>query len=229
MNLLKQKNRSTVGSPTLAEQAFVELRRQLLSGKLAPGTRLPLEKLKLDLEIGFTPLREALMRLSSEGLVDIEDNRGFRAAPASITDMEDIMLTRAAIEALALEQAIRFGDVNWEATIIANYHRLLHHSSTDPTTELVTEDWAHAHREFHLSLIAACPSRWLQRFWLTLFDQAQRYRHLSVIEGATYRDDQKEHKWLMDAVISRDLAVALSASRSHIDHTCEILRKLLSR
>jgi GntR family transcriptional regulator, carbon starvation induced regulator len=217
------------GSATLAEQAFVELRRQLLSGALAPGSPLRLEKLKRDLGIGFTPLREALMRLSSEGLVDMEDNRGFRAAPISLDGMEDIMLTRAMIEAQALVQAIRYGDVDWEAAIVANFHRMSRHSASDPTTGLVADAWAHAHREFHLSLIAACRSRWLQRFWLILFDQAQRYRQLSVTEGATYRDDQAEHMQLMNAVISRDMEAALVASRNHIESTCKILRKLLPR
>lgn len=219
----------STGSATLAEQAFVELRRQLLSGTLTPGAPLRLEKLKRELNIGFTPLREALMRLSSEGLVEMEDNRGFRAAYVSLTDMEDIMLSRAVIEAQALEQAMRYGDVEWEATIIANFHRLSHHSASDPVTGLVSDAWTHAHREFHLSLIAACRSRWLQRFWSVLFDQAQRYRHLSVTQGATYRDDQAEHLKLMNAVVARDVEGALSASRNHIDSTCKVLKQLLSR
>lgn len=229
MESIEQTSKLAIASATLAEQAFVEIRRQLLSGTLVPGAPLRLEKLKRELGIGFTPLREALMRLSSEGLVEMEDNRGFRAAPASLADMEDIMLTRAAIEAQALEQAMRYGDVDWEATIIANFHRMSRYSASDPTTGFVADPWAHAHREFHLSLIAACRSRWLQRFWLTLFDQAQRYRHLSVTEGATYRDDQAEHRLLMDTVIARDIDGALNASRNHIESTCTVLRKLLSR
>lgn len=229
MEAAEQTLKSAHGSATLAEQAFVEIRRHLLSGTLTPGAPLRLEKLKRELGIGFTPLREALMRLSSEGLVEMEDNRGFRAAPASLTDMEDIMLTRATIEAQALEQAMHYGNVDWEATIIANFHRMSRHNASDPETGLVANTWAHAHREFHLSLIAACKSRWLQRFWLILFDQAQRYRHLSVTQGATYRDDQAEHKMLMDAVIARDVDAALKASRNHIESTCAVLRKLLNQ
>src|SRR3546814_8817745 len=77
------------------------------SDLLQPGEPLRLERLKQDLKIGFTPLREALMRLSSEGLVLAEEQRGFRVAPATLADLEDIMTSRAEIEALALQRAIR--------------------------------------------------------------------------------------------------------------------------
>jgi len=216
------------GSQKLAEVAFDVLRRQLLTGTLEPGAPLRLERLKRELGIGFTPLREALMRLSSEGLVEVEDIRGFRAAPASLADMEDIMLSRAHIEAKALEQSIRLGDVDWEASIVGHFHRMTRHSPGDSETGLVSGDWGKAHRDFHLSLIAACNSRWLVRFWQILFDQAQRYRHLSVVQGAQYRDDLSEHRTLMEAVLNRDTVAALQASRSHIESTCAVLRRIMA-
>lgn len=215
------------GAQKLAEVAFEVLRRQLLAGTLEPGAPLRLERLKRELGIGFTPLREALMRLSSEGLVEVEDIRGFRAAPASLADMEDIMLSRAHIEAKALEQSILLGDVDWEASIVANYHRMTRHSPGDSATGLVSDEWARAHRDFHLSLISACNSRWLLRFWQILFDQAQRYRHLSVVQGAQYRDDMSEHRAIMEAVLERDTGRALEASRSHIESTCAVLRRIM--
>src|SRR3546814_17788514 len=76
------------------------------------------------LKIGFTPLREALMRLSSEGLVLAEEQRGFRVAPATLADLEDIMTSRAEIEALALQRAIRLGGDDWEARIVAAFHQI---------------------------------------------------------------------------------------------------------
>lgn len=212
----------------LAQQAFGELRQQLLTGKLEPGTPLRLESLKRDLGIGFTPLREALMRLSSEGLVEVEDIRGFRAAPATLIDMEDIMLSRAHIEAVALKESIATGDVEWEAAIVANFHRMSRHSAKDSQTGLVSGPWAEAHRDFHHSLISSCNSRWLLRFWQILFDQAQRYRHISVTQGALYRDDTSEHRRLMEAALSRDTEEALVASRAHIDSTRAVLAKLLA-
>src|SRR3546814_369960 len=111
----KGQNGSGGGAQTLAEAAFIELRRQLLSGALQPGEPLRLERLKQDLKIGFTPLREALMRLSSEGLVLAEEQRGFRVAPATLADLEDIMTSRAEIEALALQRAIRLGGDDWRS------------------------------------------------------------------------------------------------------------------
>ena len=75
MNEAENSGKPASGSQKLAEVAFEALRRQLLTGALEPGAPLRLERLKRELGIGFTPLREALMRLSSEGLVDVEDIR----------------------------------------------------------------------------------------------------------------------------------------------------------
>jgi DNA-binding GntR family transcriptional regulator len=229
MDQVENSGKPGNGSQKLAEVAFDALRRQLLTGALEPGAPLRLERLKRELGIGFTPLREALMRLSSEGLVEVEDIRGFRAAPATLADMEDIMLSRAHVEAKALEQSILLGDVDWEAEIVGNYHRMSRHDPRDSLTGLVSEEWGRAHRDFHLSLISACNSRWLLRFWQILFDQAQRYRHLSVVQGAQYRDDTTEHRAIMDAALNRDLEQAIEASRSHIQSTCAVLRRLMKQ
>lgn len=229
MGQAEQSGKVNGGHQTLAEVAFDALRRQLLTGALEPGAPLRLERLKRELGIGFTPLREALMRLSSEGLVEVEDIRGFRAVPATLVDMEDIMLSRAHVEAKALEQSILLGDVDWEAAIVANFHRMSRHKAEDCQTRLVSDEWARAHRDFHLSLISACNSRWMLRFWQILFDQAQRYRHLSVIQGARYRDDASEHRAIMEAALSRNAAQAIEASRCHIESTCAVLRRIMKQ
>lgn len=216
------------GGQTLAEAAFLQLRQQLLSATLAPGAPLRLEKLKQDLGIGFTPLREALMRLTSEGLVEAEEQRGFRVAAATLADLEDIMRTRADIEALALTRAIEIGDHDWEALIVAAFHRMSRKKAIDAETGLISAEWDEAHRAFHLSLIEACDSRWLKRFWTTLFDQAQRYRQIAVTRGTPYRSDLAEHQRLMEATLARDLPAALRASRAHIESTRDVVCKIVA-
>lgn len=216
------------GQKTLNEFAFLQLRQQLLTGLLPPGTPLRLERLKQSLGIGYTPLREALMRLTSEGLVEVEEQRGFRVAAASLADLDHIMQARIEVEASALREAMAHGTEDWEALVMANFHKMSRRASVDAETGGVAPDWAEAHRAFHLSTIAACPNRWLLRFWATLFDQAQRYRHLSVTKGAPYRDDSAEHRRLLDAILSRDLDEALAASRSHIESTRAVVARLLA-
>ena len=72
----------------------------------------------------MSPLREALMRLVAEGLVVLEDHKGFRVAPASREEMIDIANTLVELEALAIRMACEKGDDHWEAGIVARYHEL---------------------------------------------------------------------------------------------------------
>lgn len=217
------------GSRTLGEVAFREIRRRVLDGTFEAGMPLRLERLRLEFSVGFTPLREALMRLSSEGLVDMEGQRGFRVASVSIADLEDVMFSRAEIEAIALKEAIERGDDEWEAAIVGAYHRMSRRPQIDPATGLIAEGWAEAHLQFHRSLIDACSSRWVKRFWQTLFDQAQRYRHIAIVHGGRARDDSEEHYQLMNAVLSRTASTALAASRAHIESTTRVARAFLQQ
>lgn len=214
-------------SHTRAETAFLELRRRLLSGDFSPDAPLRLERLKNEVGIGITPLREALMRLSSEGLVVAEEQRGFRVAPATRGDLEDIMRTRIEIEAMALREAMDRGGDEWEATIVGAFHRLSRRSATDPATGGMVPEWEAAHEAFHVSLIAACESRWIKHFWQMLFDHARRYRQIAVVRGGAYRDDLVEHERLMHAVIARDVEAALAASAAHIASTRAVVEVVL--
>jgi DNA-binding GntR family transcriptional regulator len=214
-------------SHTRAEAAFLEIRRRLLSGEFSPGAPLRLERLKSELGIGITPLREALMRLTSESLVVAEEQRGFRVAPATQDDLEDIMRTRIEIEALALREAMDRGGDDWEATIVGAFHRLSRRNPTDPDTGAMMPDWEAAHAAFHVSLIAACESRWIKHFWQTLFDHSRRYRQIAVVRGRAYRDDLAEHERLMRAVLARDVEAALAASAAHIASTRAVVEVLL--
>src|SRR3546814_12739355 len=101
------------------------------------------------------------MRLSSEGLVLAEEQRGFRVAPATLADLEDIMTSRAEIEALALQRAIRLGGDDWEARIVAAFHLMSRRRQVDPETGSIAAEWDAAHRGFHLSQIgrASCRER----------------------------------------------------------------------
>src|SRR5690625_1598806 len=97
---------NTQNNLTLAEQAYTKLKHKILSVKLTPGSQLRLIVLKEDLGVGYTPLREALMRLSSEGFVTAEGQRGFKVAPISLEEFKEITDARVAIEELLLKEAL---------------------------------------------------------------------------------------------------------------------------
>jgi GntR family carbon starvation induced transcriptional regulator len=111
-------------SAPLSEQALLRLRTDILKSTLAPGLQLKLDVLRLHYGFSSSPLREALNRLAAEGLVIIEDRRGFFVAPISITDIHEITRLRCLLESEALKDAISSGDDAWEATIISAHYRL---------------------------------------------------------------------------------------------------------
>ena len=108
-----------IPSRTLATDLFEQLRSDILHNRLDPGSRLRFKDLRERYHSGLSPLREALMRLVSEGLVVLEDHKGFRVAPVSREEMQDIANTLLELEALAIRMAVKKGDDRWEADIVA--------------------------------------------------------------------------------------------------------------
>jgi len=211
-------------SGSLTAEAFNRIRAEILACRLPPGQKLVIADLCHDLGFSLGAVREALSRLTSEGLVEAEPRKGFRVAPITEAELRDITQVRATIESLCLESAIRHGDVKWEANIVATLFELSRLDLQDPADPArVSEVWADAHRRFHEALVAACDSPWLLRLRETLFVQSERYRRVSVPLNRAGRDLQSEHKAIADATIARDAATASAALRDHLQKTTRIL------
>jgi DNA-binding GntR family transcriptional regulator len=214
---------------TLAEKVYRQLRVDIVLGRIPPGTRLRSDKLRQSYSIGISPLREALFRLASDGLVISSEQKGFRVAPLDVEHVRDTMETRLVIESRALERAIEFGDVSWEASIVASYHKLT--SINSPyDAEDGAETWARYHRDFHMSLIASCRSNWLKQFAKLLFDQAERHRMIVVRYRGTFpykRDAATEHELLVKAVLGRKKKEAIELLNIHYRETAKHVIKLI--
>ena len=109
---------------SLAERAYQRLRSEILYGDLMPGERLRPADLQDKFQLGLTPIREALMRLSSENLVALDTNRGSRVSETSPAELSDLMATRRSIESLCLTSAMAHGDAAWEAEVVSAMHLL---------------------------------------------------------------------------------------------------------
>lgn len=219
---------ATAGARSLVEAAYATLRRDILTGDLAPGSKLRFEMLRARYGWGASTLREALTRLVGEALVTAEEQRGFRVAPVSLADFADLTHTRVLVELEALRQSITRGDDAWEAGVVAAFHRL------SKLADKVTDDpLAHSdafedrNRDFHRALIAACPSRWLHHLHGILFQQAERYRRLSLVHGRARRDVHAEHRAVMEAALARDVETACALERAHIEATLGALGAVL--
>ena len=101
---------------TLAQTAYRQLRRDIITGQRLPGERLRLAKLSALYGIGPTPLREALQKLGQDGLVDVEENRGFAVAGLDPVEFADLNTARTALEVEAIRLSLAHGDDAWEAS-----------------------------------------------------------------------------------------------------------------
>jgi len=211
-------------SGSLTAEAFSRIRSEILACRLPPGQKLVIADLCQSFGFSLGAVREALSRLTSEGLVEAEPRKGFRVSPITETELRDITEVRITIECLCLENAIRNGDLGWETNIVATAFELSRTSlqaAGDPA--LVSEVWADAHRRFHAALVAACDSPWMLRLRDILFVQSERYRRVSVPLNSRGRDLHAEHREIADAAVARDSTRACLALREHLQRTTRIL------
>lgn len=215
-----RKGSSDVSS---AFQAYESLRKDIVTCQLKPNARLRLDELRLRYGVGASPLREALMRLESEGLVLLELNKGFRVVPISRDHLTDVMHVRTEIEVLCLGWSIEKGGVEWESSLVGALHRLKRFSKTAVPPAGSSDDWRTAHRAFHSALISACGSELLKSFHSGLFDQVERYIAISVSITDQPRDDISEHEGLVQAALDRKTEEAVVLLRQHHKRTLDKL------
>lgn len=215
------------GPRTLVEAAYRRLRDDIIDGVHAPGARLRVEHLKDDYGVGAGTLREALTRLVADSLVVAQGQRGFRVAPISVADFEDITATRVLLETEALRQSIAHGDVHWEGELAAAFHRLTRaQEKLGRRSGPRLDEWEERNRVFHECLIAACPSRWTRHFVGILYRQSERYRRLALSRRPVPRDLQAEHRAIYEATLDRDARRASAALAEHIRATLAAVRQL---
>jgi DNA-binding GntR family transcriptional regulator len=209
---------------TLASSVYEALRKDILQGRLEPGSKLRLQHLARQYGVGNSPLREALNRLSSLGLVTREENKGFRVSTASIAELEELIRTRCMLEQTALKESVQMGDSAWEERVVVAFHRLNRLETSATEEEYRTPEWEQAHREYHIALLSACGSELLLDYCRQMNEQTLRYR--SLVEVVAYRDvhECSEHSKIQEAVLARDADRAISMLHRHYSVTLNIIK-----
>jgi DNA-binding GntR family transcriptional regulator len=215
--------------PSMRAAVIDAIRADLLSGLLPPGQHISVKALHRRFGTGLSAVREALCQLVADGMVIAEDQRGFRAAPISAHDLADLTRVRVEIECFAIRDAIAHGDTEWEAALLAEFHRLSALRSRDATdSRRIDPIYQEQHKRFHDALIAGCTSDWIKRFHTTLQNHSERYRELIVSYYAEshVRDIRGEHRAIMDAALARDADRAAALVEGHIRQTADILLRI---
>src|ERR1700761_7090740 len=160
---------STFSDPTISrpfdperspsKAAAFWLRRDIVRGVFAPMERLTVEPLVQFYGVGHSPVREAIIRLSSSGLVIHEHLKGFRVAPVSLADYDDVLGIYQRLYKLALDMAMDRGDQDWEERVVVQLHRSLKVAQALPSGSAEDrERWQRAYGMLHAELLSGCGS-----------------------------------------------------------------------
>lgn len=209
---------------TLAGDAYDLIQQAIRAGTFKSGDRLRFADLQALCSMSVTPVREALARLTAEGLTTLDDHKGYRVARLSLRELRDITVNRQLCEGEALRLSVLNGDAAWEGRLVAAHHlmsRLPRERADIPSA--VRDDWEQNHAAFHAALISACGSPILLEICDKLFNRANQYRRVSISMPGQIRDVAAEHRDILERAIARDADGAVAALRLHYQHTADTL------
>lgn len=208
-----------------AERAYQSLKRLILDGELPAGAQVLELEAAAQLGMSRTPVREAMVRLEHEGIVEIRPRHGMRVLPVAATDMRDIYAVLTALEASAAEEVARRGLPPTELAV-------LRAAVAEMDAALAADDlrrWAAADECFHASLVAACGNRRLSGLVAQLHDQAHRARMLTLHLRPKPVDSNRDHAALVEAIAARDAERARQIHHAHRQRAGAMLADLIER
>lgn len=209
---------------TRASAVYEQLRSDIAHGVLEPGSKLRVEAMCTRYSVGASPVREALSRLSSEGLVSRTDLRGFSVAGLNWDELPILTHNRVQLESLALKESIEHRDQAMEDELVLLIHRLSRTPRSLSEEHFVTNPvWEALHFDFHRALLSRCPSRWMRSFCDSLADEAYRFRQVAAGKTFSSRNEHAEHQAIFEAVIEGRKEEAVSLLTEHYTRTSTVI------
>lgn len=202
---------------TKAEAVYVEVRRLILEGILEPGATLSQEALAGRLGISITPLREALRRLESDGLMELRAHRTMAVPQLTRDDLHELYAVRQRLDPFAAGEAARLAS-DEQIAAIATAAAVL--SASDLHAGLV------ANRNFHRAIYSAAGNRVLTDILDRLWDRSDRYRLIVLRDRSSQASARQEHAAIAAAIQSRDARQAARLMDEHVQGTLRIVEGL---
>jgi GntR family transcriptional regulator, rspAB operon transcriptional repressor len=196
---------------TIAQQAYQFLRREIIDARLLPRAALSEQELSQQLGVSRTPVREALIKLADEGLVDIYPQFGSFVAPIKLAEVFNSQFVREALECAALERAVeRIDDVQASALKQILDSQRKHQRAGERDAFFKADEKMHA----YLMTVAGHEAVW--PLVESAKSQMDRVRHLSMRSEVKLSSVVQEHGAIVDGVVRRDRDGALAALRTHL-------------
>ncbi len=213
------------GRITFAERAYREIKSRILENEFPAGSIMLEQELAALLSMSRTPVREALIRLAREGMIDVRPRHGMRVLPVSANDMREIYQILTALEAEAAAQIARDGadplHLAELRTAVAEMDEAL---STDDL-----DAWARADDHFHRVILATCGNQRLKAIIEQFMDQSHRVRKLTLRLRPKPVSSNDDHRALVDAIERRDPEAAWRIHHAHRLRNGRMLVELLER
>jgi DNA-binding GntR family transcriptional regulator len=211
---------------TLAQKAYHELRDRLRAGKLPPGTRLVNRTLAAELGFSFTPVREAISRLASEGLVEQVPGAGAFVRRLDRQDLAQLYDLRATLEPYAAAEAARhISAVELEELrrVCSEFEAIAEHCrgrKPRAATAKRREAWLRAEERFHELLIEAARNPWLTKMAVELrlvsLVFASQLEAADLLTPEVAQRTWREHAKLLELLEERDADAAQAWMKAHI-------------
>jgi DNA-binding GntR family transcriptional regulator len=218
---LKPALRSSQSS--LAEAAYRSIRQRILDNTWPPGHQALEQALALELGMSRTPVHEALLRLQSEGLVEVVPRHGMRVAPVSPADMKEIYEILTSLESTAAELAALRRPSPAQLAPLENATR-------DMERALMKDDlaaWAQADERHHRLLVELCGNRRLAAVVFNYWDRSHRARLFTLRLRPKPVDSTREHMAVVEAIRRGDAEAARELHRKHRDRGGRELLEIL--
>ena len=203
----------------LRDAVFMSLRKAILTGKIKPGERLTEVKLGKLLGTSRTPIREAIRLLEQENLVTIIPGSGARVSRMTVSDLQDVMEVRSALEQLSAGLACERITEGEKKELYEAYNAFVRSTQSEDSIMIADADV-----RFHNLILKAAKNQKLGKILDGLADNIYRYRYEFIREDGHYEDVIREHKELYEAVISGNREVAEKSARSHIARQWSYIR-----
>jgi DNA-binding GntR family transcriptional regulator len=203
--------------------AYELLKQRILDNEMTAGFQATEHELAEALGMSRTPVREAMIRLANEGLIEIRPRHGLRVLPVSARDMCEIYDILTALESTAAELLARRGlGTEQDAALDA--------AVTEMDTALTKDDllaWAQADERFHMLLVDFCGNRRLKALVGNMWGQAHRVRMVTLRLRPRPTQSNADHREVVDAIRRRDPEAARRVHHNHRLRAGEILVGLL--
>lgn len=198
---------------------FGQLRHRLIANGFAHGEKLKSEHLRAEYGCSASTVREALFRLSAIGLVEFQEQRGFRVPQRSKQLLAELTHMRVLLEAEGTVLSIRNGGVAWEARLTAAHHQLSHiekriHAATD--TAPFESVWFDAESNFHQTLISACGSDTLKSSHAIIYGRFRQQLMVADRSFAYISNNIRDHQQILEAALSSDERLTRQMVHDHL-------------